>query len=394
MITRLGLGSLAALAAALVGCAVDPARDAMTPVRAPKVGRPALEHVYHVVLHDRREDYKPVEFATPAAIERQGVGDRIVIGSHGGELAALEAASGKIAWRRDIGPQSSTPLVDAAAGRIFVGTDEGLMLALDAFDGHEIWRYATKGAIEHAPLLLGADTKTGPLLLFANDADRVYALDPTKGTVRWQYQRETPEEFAVRGHSGVAVANGRAFVGFADGNLVALDLATGDVVWAHSLAGAETKFIDVDATPVIAGDLVIAASVAGGLYALDAASGSERWREPLTGVSGLTLDGPRLYAVAAETGVSALDLSGHVIWRQGMAQAGDPGTPLIDGDALVFTTVNAGLFVIRKRDGVLLQTWNPGAGIGGDPLLWKGRLYLLSNGGIFYAFNLFPEPRR
>jgi outer membrane protein assembly factor BamB len=58
--------------------------------------------------------------------------------------------------------------------------------------------------------------------MFTNEADQVIALDAVTGAFRWQYKAETPEEYTLRGHAGVAVAGDLVFTGFANGTLVAL----------------------------------------------------------------------------------------------------------------------------------------------------------------------------
>jgi outer membrane protein assembly factor BamB len=386
----LGLGLLAL---ALAGCAPAVARDAATGLGPPRVAGGALEFHWSRPLIDHRDEYHPVEYASPVVVERPGR-TLVVTGGFAGVLAAFDARQGEPVWRRKLAPMSSRPLVlpDGVKTQLIVGTDAGALLAIDADDGKELWRAETKGAVGQPP------TPAGELLIAANDADRVVAVERKTGKIRWQYERETPEEFTVRGHAGVGVAKDRVYAGFADGNLVALDLRSGEVVWTHSLAGSETKFIDVDVTPVVADGVVYTASVAGGVYAIDATTGAERWRTPLFNAATLTKDGDRLFVGAAEHGITCLDLEGHVIWQEGMAKAGDPGTPIVLDDVLIFSTANNGLYIVRKRDGSLIQSWNPGAGIGGDPAIERSAsgknalLYVLSNGGILYAFGLFPEP--
>jgi outer membrane protein assembly factor BamB len=380
------------LVLALAACAPAVARDASTGLAPPRVVGGALEYHWSTPLFDHREDFAAVEFATPVIVSRPAQ-TLVITGGHGGILAAYDARRGQQVWKRKLAPMSSRPLVlvDGVKAQLVMGTDGGAVVAIDVDDGKELWRAETRGAVGQPPTL------SGDLLIVTNDADRVVALERTTGKVRWQYERETPEEFTVRGHAGATVSGGRVFVGFADGTLAALDAQGGEVVWTHSLAGSETRFIDVDVTPVVDGGVVYSASVAGGVFALDAATGSERWRSPLYNAASLVKDGDRLYVGAAEHGITCMDLGGHVIWQQGLARAGDPGTPIIVGDALVFSTVNDGLFVVRKRDGSLIQSWNPGAGIGGDPAIaladgGSAHLYVLSNGGLLYAFGLFAEP--
>jgi outer membrane protein assembly factor BamB len=178
--------------------------------------------------------------------------------------------------------------------------------------------------------------------------------------------------------------------GFADGYLVSLDGTTGEVVWARSLAAVSDQFVDVDSTPTIVGDVVYASSYSGGLYALDAKDGALRWRIGIEGAGSVRALGERLYFAAPRQGLHAANLDGHVVWRQGLTQAGDLTAPIAAGHLLVFSGSRAGLFIVERDSGKLLDVFNPGSGICAPAVLDPagGRLYVLSNGGALYALDL------
>ena len=64
----------------------------------------------------------------------------------------------------------------------------------------------------------------------------VFALDATTGAIKWTFNPQIPplSELAIccgQTNRGVAVGNGKVFVGQLDATLVALDAGTGNVVW-------------------------------------------------------------------------------------------------------------------------------------------------------------------
>lgn len=379
MLARTALA--AALAAALASCAptqgnVDPTRA----VERPEPGLPVLTFHWKFELADRQGDSKPQEFAS-AAVATGGHpdDDRVYAGSKDGWFYAFEPG-GEVVWKAKLGATSSLPLVDGQ--RLYLGTDDGQLLAVNAATGEVLWRYASRAPVLEPPVI------AGELILFANESDEVYALDRHDGTLRWKYEVETPEEFTLRGHAGVAVSGDLAFTGFADGTLVALRTATGSVAWLSSLQGKGERFIDVDATPIVIGKTVYAASSAGGVYALDTETGGVRWQLPAEGVGALATDGERLYAAAAETGIYALDLGGNILWRQGTRGGGEPAQPVVDGDYLIYALSEAGLFVADKRTGEVHQFFDPGYGISSTPTVARGRAYVVSNSAILYAMGL------
>jgi hypothetical protein len=63
----------------------------------------------------------------------------------------------------------------------------------------------------------------------------------------------------------------------------------------------------------------------------------------------------------ASVGPYAADLEGHIVWRQGLTQAGDLTTPLVIGPYLVFRQPRR-MFIVDRDNGTLLEIFNPGGG--------------------------------
>jgi outer membrane protein assembly factor BamB len=77
------------------------------------------------------------------------------------------------------GPVKSSPAI--VGGRVFVGSDDHRLYALNLADGTKIWSFQTGGAIESAPLVLGRKVFVG-----SSDAN-LYALDAATGKQLWKY---------------------------------------------------------------------------------------------------------------------------------------------------------------------------------------------------------------
>jgi outer membrane protein assembly factor BamB len=374
---------VAAALAAAVGCApLADTRDPFESAADRDPGKGALSPLWSHVVEDRSKENKPQEFAVPigATIGRSPDRRAVFVGSSAGDLVALRARDGKRLWVSPVGPISSSPLV--SGNTLYVGTDDGRLVAVDLATGKERWHYDSRGSV------LGAPVIAGDSIFFANERDKVFALDRDTGKWRWEYERESPDEFSLRGHAGVTVAGDLLLCGFADGNVVALAASGGETRWIKSLAAGKTQFIDVDTTPVVVGDTVYAASSSGGLYGLDLANGDERWRLPLEGVAHITTDGSRLYVSAAVQGLAAIDFAGRLLWRQGFARAGDPSRPVLEGNLLLVSIADRGLYVVDKRSGRLLQYFDPGNGVSAAPAVDDGRVFIMSNGAVLYAMNL------
>lgn len=359
--------------------------DAMSAENREELGEDRMSLKWKFETGDRLTEIAPQEFAS-AAISA----DTLFIGSASGTFYALSITDGHIRWKKPIGAVSCAALVDR--GFLYIATSDGFIVAVDSQTGQEKWRYQSRGAIEQTP------AASGDFIIFSNEADQVVALDATNGKFKWQYKAETPEEYTLRGHAGVTIDGDLIYTGFANGTLAALRKDTGSVAWSTSLKADAERFVDVDATPIVLGQVVYASSSSGGVYAIDKTTGLVKWRVPFYDVSmpsetgnvgGLATDGKVLYVSVAELGTYAIDLQGNVLWRVGAKGGGEPAAPVVYADLLVYSLAEAGLFIAERRTGKTLEYFDPGDGISAQPTITgDGRMFVMSNRGILYAFDL------
>lgn len=116
----------------------------------------------------------------------------------------------------------------------------------------------------------------------------VYALDARTGKLRWKYDPEVPHRFGAKAccdvvNRGVALYQGKVYVGTLDGRLIALDAATGKVVWSVVTVDQSQAYTITGAPRVVKGKVIIGNGggeygVRGYVSAYDAASGKQVWR--------------------------------------------------------------------------------------------------------------------
>jgi outer membrane protein assembly factor BamB len=385
---RFGLALLSTVGlAGLTACRHEAWRnaDAMRAGPIEPAGEGRLSLHWKFVTAERLTEIDPQEFAGAAVYA-----DTVYTGSASGWFYALRASTGAVRWRRQLGSVACAPIV--SGGALVIGTTDGVVLAVDPQTGVEKWRYQSRGPIGQSPVA------SGELIVFSNEADQVVAVEAANGKFKWQYKSETPEEYTLRGHAGVAIDGELVYTGFSNGTLVALRKDTGSVAWSTSLKGDADRFMDVDATPLVLDEQVYASSSSGGVYALDKLTGLIRWRLPFfdgaqpsaTGnVGGLATDGKHIYVSVADLGTYALDLAGNVIWRVGAKDGGEPAAPVVWGDLLVFSLAHDGMYLADRRTGQTLEYFDPGDGVSAQPVITgDGRLFVMSNHGILYAFDV------
>jgi quinohemoprotein ethanol dehydrogenase len=117
---------------------------------------------------------------------------------------------------------------------------------------------------------------------------RVFAIDAKTGESLWEYDPEVPRDWAARGccdvvNRGVAVADGRLFVGTFDGRLVALNKDDGSVLWSVNTIDRDKPYT-ITGAPRVTGNKVVIGNggadfmVRGYFSAYDVESGEMSWR--------------------------------------------------------------------------------------------------------------------
>lgn len=291
----------------------NPARTGVYPAPArPLEGRVAWRfEVLTDALYNTLEgmDAGPAHATTPAV-----VGDRIYVAA-GPFLCALDL-EGHLVFRAKLGGNSlSSPAV--AGDTVFLPADDNRLYAVNARDGVLRWAVPL-GAPTMLKLTDAWDVfQSSPLVadgrVYVGSADgQVVALDAATGAVRWRFQTG----HVVR--SSPALADGRLFVGSFDGRVYAFEAATGKLLWARTTQEPGVPWQAVQATPAVAGGLVWIGSRSTFTYGLDPATGTVRWRHPHKGSwapsSAAVAGGLAFVGQSDGKTLSALDAQGQAKW--------------------------------------------------------------------------------
>jgi outer membrane protein assembly factor BamB len=199
----------------------------------------------------------------------------VYAGGEDGRLHALDARTGKERWSfRAGGPIRTRATV--AGGEVYFQADDGFLYKLAAASGEERWRVQVVAKpIERLPFdnpksrydRFGSDvTVAGGRLYLGTHDGRVLALDPARGTRVWEFASGDSVLAAP------AVEPGRVYFGSYDHYVYALDAATGQLVWKRDTKGA------VVSSPAVAGDRIVVGNRCYDLLALDAKTGEVAWQ--------------------------------------------------------------------------------------------------------------------
>lgn len=216
----------------------------------------------------------------------------------------------------------------------------------------------------------------------------------------------------VRLAAAPVVAGGRLFVIDTEGMVQAFDAATGAKVWSTSLRvkgdGASSVF---GGGVSVMGDRVFATNGVGEVAALNAADGSEIWKVkpagPLRGAPSVSFGA--VYVMSQDNQLFALDANdGDVIWNEAgsLGQAGVFGVaaPAVGQGSVVAGYSSGELNAYRYENGRNL--WSDAlartsistsvatlSDIDADPIIDRGRVYAVGQGGRMAAYELVTGQR-
>ena len=140
----------------------------------------------------------------------------------------------------------------------------------------------TKRGLEGTPLVVDG------VMYFTGEWGKAYAADARSGKLLWQNDLKVDRDRGQYGccdivNRGMAMWNGKVYVGTFDGRLVALDAATGTIVWDKLTVDLARPYTITGAPRVVKGKVLIGnggaeLGVRGYVSAYDAETGEMAWR--------------------------------------------------------------------------------------------------------------------
>ncbi|OFC70665.1 outer membrane protein assembly factor BamB [Alteromonas confluentis] len=281
--------------------------------------------------------------------------DKLYIADRHGVVAALDPQSGDKIWEKDFavfkdegwkssitnlwssGASAKIAGLSVSGESVFVGTEDGILMSLNAQSGELNWSKSVEGEILAAPA-------SGEGLVVVNTgAGTLFAFDSETGESAWQNESDVPP-LTLRGISTPAISNGGVIVGTPTGKIQVNIIDSGIVAWetpitAPSGATELERIVDVDAAPLLYGGIIYAISYNGTLAAIELRSGRVIWKREYGSYRNVSLEENALYVVDNNSHVYALDRrNGVEMWSQsGLKQrvltAAEPiGNYIVVGD--------------------------------------------------------------
>ena len=312
------------------------------------------------------------------------VNDRTVtVANSEGVLVALDAASGAELWRTALGAQIAAGV--GSDGKVSaVVTRANDLLVLDA--GREIWRQKLPAPSFTAPVVAGGR-------VFLLTADRaVTAFDALSGRKLWNQQR--PGESLVLRQSGVLLAVGDTLVAGIGGRLAGLNPGNGTIRWEAPIASPRgtndiERLVDLVGPVARDGAVVCARAFQAAVGCVDTARGTLLWSKSGLGSVGLHGDDKFVFGVESDGKVIAWRRGdGDRAWVSERLLHRSLSAPLAVGRSVVVGDESGWVHWLSREDGsILTRMTTDGSALVSGPVLADGTLVVVTRNGNVFGFK-------
>ncbi len=304
---------------------------------------------------------------------------KVYIGSTDGLLYALDAATGDSLWAFDAGDDIEAPalLLDST---VYIGSLSGDFFALNAHNGNLLWTFTAEDEIYGSAVWMKAPNGQDIWLIVGSYDFRVYAIDASTGEQQWSYETDNYINGAPATNGQFAVFGGcderLHIVSVADGSKI------GEVIAGSYIAGSAALY---EGTAYLGhyGET---------LMAIDAEAQEIIWEYDNNGetrafFSTPAVDENHVVIGSRDKLVHCVNRNtGEQLWTFQTRDDVD-SSPVICDDKVVVGSNDGRLYVLNLNEGSLIWSYEIGSPVVGSPAVTGGYIFIGAEDGRVYAFG-------
>lgn len=322
---------------------------------------------------------------------------------------AIDAETGRSLWEVEL--ESDHSRDDRAFGgglavagnRLIVSSGFGFVAALDAATGSEIWHRTTEAPITGSPSVLGER------IFIVSNNNEFFAISLETGEIQWTDQA-IAETARVLSSPSPAAVDDVVVTPYSSGEVIAYLPANGRRLWTDSLtrAGRFTPISainDIASRPVLNAGLVYASSQSGVLAAIDGRSGTRVWELPFGTTQAPVISGEFLFAVGVNGQLICVEaITGRVVWTEQLPNFEDMedredrisyAGPLLASNRLVTVSSDGRISAYSPQTGELIEEqqlirvgrFGADAGFFLEPIAYNDRILVLADDGTLFSIR-------
>ena len=178
--------------------------------------------------------------------------------AHTGYSTSTGPLTNQTLWKFKTGNSVEYSSPSVANGVAYVGSQDRIFYALDAFTGNKIWSFTAGNSIKSIAAV------ANDVVYFGSLDNNVYALDAKTGNQIWKFKTGNQV------YSSPNVVDGVVYIGSNDHNVYALKAEDGSKIWSFQTSNF------VWSSPAVVNGVVYVTSW-DYIYALDASTGNKIW---------------------------------------------------------------------------------------------------------------------
>ncbi len=326
-----------------------------------------------------------------AIISPSLLGDSIYAASPNGKIDRISADTGKTVWRNSLKKTNITAGVGTGGGLVLVGTDEGVVYALNQNDGSIAWQQQLSSEILASPVI------EEDIVVARTGDGKVFGMSSYDGEVIWTISRQLPK-LTLRGDSRPLLYGGVVFTGFSDGTLAALEARNGRALWDFPISFARgtseiDRLSDIDTNPLLVSDFIYVSSYQDITHALNIKQQRIEWSADVSSFTSLAYDAAHLYISDKSGVVHQIDRSnGEKLWSQNGLRLFSISAPISVGPYVMVADGKGNLYVMNKSDGSYVGKHGIGASsIIGEPIADADTIYFMDSSGNVQSLSVAPK---
>lgn len=313
------------------------------------------------------------------------------------------STSGAVLWSADLvppndsGKDASGGGLAYADGTVYVSSGFGLMTALDAATGAEIWQQNLRATGSGAPSV------SGDLVYLVAGDEVAWAIERKDGRIRWQLSA-TPDINNVMGGPAPAITDKYAIFAFGSGELQGAFRKGGLRLWDAQVAGqrpgySAARIGDITGDPVIVGTTLYVGSHSGRTVAMNIGNGKRIWTARDGALNPVWPAGDSVFMVSDRNELMRLNAEdGTKIWGKELpffvkdrprrqAEIFAHHGPVIAGGNLIVASSDAQLRLFDPASGALRRSVSMPGGATTNPVVAGNTLYIVTTKGQLAAFR-------
>lgn len=321
-----------------------------------------------------------------------------------GVVSAFRLDNGRRIWKKRLKPANKEEKSSSIKGagiavyhkKVYATTGFGDVFCLDMFDGKKLWRTSLEMPIRIAP------TVAANRVLVQTLDNTLAALDADDGHILWRGQTDFEATTIVGGASPAYNPEMDVIIAaFSNGELRAFKASTGTPLWTDLLVSRKrtnslAEITAIKANPVIDGGKVFAVGYNSVLAAIDLRTGERLWERETGSTNQPWVAGEYLFVLTNDFNLLALNKNnGKIIWNTALPTGEDMeeksgvygSGPVLASDRLIAATSNGYIFAVSPYNGEIISYVSTSDGISQSPVVADGMTIFTTEDAELLAYK-------